>query len=184
MERITRQQFLKVSTIAVSTILFNDNCTSTGVKTMKNPMWTNLKEAHSQYQYLAKSKESKSIGSWNISQIMQHCAQSIEFSMEGFPLNKSKVFQNTLGSTAFFVFSIRGRMNHSLSEPIPGAGVLIDSISIQDSWTKLDKALENFYKFQGDLFPHFAYGNLSKSDYEKAHTFHLANHWEEIDISG
>jgi hypothetical protein len=30
--------------------------------------------------------------------------------------------------------------------------------------------------------PHFAYGNLSKSDYAMAHSMHIANHQDEIII--
>ena len=56
---------------------------------------------------------------WNWSQTLEHCAQSIEFSLQGFPAPRSALFQNTLGAAAFNVFALRGRMSHNLAEPIP-----------------------------------------------------------------
>jgi hypothetical protein len=179
---LSRKDFLKGSVFLYSSILITNQCISLGDKTIMNPMWNNLKQAHEQYSILSKSKDSKSIGNWNLSQIMQHCAQSIEFSMIGFPDQKSKLFQKTVGSTAFLVFHLRGKMSHSLSDPIPGAEPLSPMLSIMESWKRLDSAIEKFYKFDGTLSPHFAYGDLNKPEYETAHTLHLANHWEEIQV--
>jgi hypothetical protein len=58
---------------------------------------------------------------WNLSQVLQHLAQSVEFSMRGFPALKGAWFRSTLGSAAFAVFNARGAMSHTLDEPIPGA---------------------------------------------------------------
>ena len=61
---------------------------------------------------------------WNLSQVLQHLAQSIEFSMQGFPALKGAWFRSSIGSAAFAVFNARGVMSHSLDEPIPGAPAL------------------------------------------------------------
>jgi len=62
---------------------------------------------------------------WNLSQIFNHLAQSIEYSMTGYPEHKPESFKNTLGHSAFSVFAFRGKMTHDLVEPIPGAPVLV-----------------------------------------------------------
>lgn len=117
---------------------------------------------------------------WNLSQVLQHLAQSIEFSMQGFPALKGAWFRSTLGSAAFAVFNARGAMSHDLSEPIPGAPALDGSQVLKLSVQRLLDAMEAFAAFQGELRPHFAYGSLSKAQYERAHLMHLANHWTQF----
>jgi hypothetical protein len=55
----------------------------------------------------------------------------------------------------------------------------------QDTQAALDRlmyALGHFEQFDGPLAPHFAYGALSKTEYEIAHVLHLNNHLLEIVI--
>ena len=97
-------------------------------------------------------------GAWDLPHVLHHVAQSIEYSISGFPAPKPAWFRATLGSYAFALFNTSGRMTHSLSEPIPGAADIA----------------------QGQpLAPHFAYGTLDKATYARAHLMHLANHWNE-----
>lgn len=117
---------------------------------------------------------------WNLTQVLQHLAQSIEFSMQGFPVLKGTWFRSTLGSAAFSVFSARGSMSHSLDEPIPGAPALDAARPLKASVQRLLDAMEAFANFQGTLRPHFAYGELTKPQYERAHLMHLANHWTQF----
>lgn len=117
---------------------------------------------------------------WNLPQVLQHLAQSIEFSMQGFPALKGAWFRSTLGSAAFAVFNARGVMSHDLAEPIPGAPVLDASQSLRVSVQRLLDAMEAFAGFNGTLRPHFAYGELTKPQYERAHLMHLANHWTQF----
>jgi len=122
---------------------------------------------------------------WNWSQTLEHCAQSIEFSLQGFPAPKSALFQNTLGAAAFNVFALRGRMSHNLAEPIPGAPVLDASTpDASVALARLRKAVQDFAVHAGPLYPHFAYGALSKAQYEQAHAMHLANHLSAFDLQG
>jgi len=119
-------------------------------------------------------------GEWSPYQIFTHCAQSIEFSMSEFPEHKSSLFKNTVGRLAFSAFSSKGKMTHSLSEPIPSAPKLTQRIDYIVALDRLKKAFIDFKSHQGKLAPHFAYGKLSKEDYEKAHVMHLYNHLQEI----
>lgn len=117
---------------------------------------------------------------WNLSQVLQHLAQSIEFSMQGFPALKGAWFRSSIGSAAFAVFNARGAMTHDLTEPIPGAPALDPSQVLKVSVQRLLDAMEAFAQFNGTLRPHFAYGELTKPQYERAHLMHLANHWTQF----
>ncbi len=124
----------------------------------------------------------KTVGAWPLSAVLEHLSQSIEMSMDGFPQPKSALFQNTLGTAAFTVFKWRGQMSHSLSEPIPGAPVLVPYPAWRPAATRLRTAITRFNAHNAPFQPHFAYGLLSKPDFAIAHTLHIANHQEEIAI--
>ncbi|MEI7446920.1 MAG: DUF1569 domain-containing protein [Burkholderiales bacterium] len=109
-------------------------------------------------------------------QTLVHCAQSIEYSMTGYPQAKSALFQRTAGSAAFAFFSWRGRMSHDLGEPIPGAPAL-GGLDAAQAEARLRRAVQDFEQWRGPLRPHFAYGELSREDYARAHAMHLANHF-------
>jgi len=122
------------------------------------------------------------LGEWNPTQIFNHCAQSVEYSMSGFPVHKSDLFKSTLGQLAFSAFSAKGKMTHSLNEVIPGAPILAKENNLPTALKRLEKAMLAFKAFKGKLSPHFAYGELSKADYEAAHVMHLYNHLKEIKV--
>ncbi len=124
-----------------------------------------------------------SAGQWKLGQIFEHCAQSVEYSMTGYPEHKSALFKNTLGHIAFSAFSAKGKMTHSLHETIPGAPQL--SLNQDVSYyllalSRLRKSLTDFESYAGTLMPHFAYGALTKAEYELAHVMHINNHLSEI----
>ncbi|MEW6998066.1 DUF1569 domain-containing protein [Colwelliaceae bacterium BS250] len=123
------------------------------------------------------------LGQWDASQIFTHCAQSVEYSMSQFPEHKSNVFKGTIGKLAFSIFSSKGKMTHGLNEPIPGAPSLTQNGDAIIALYRLKNALLKFDSYQGTLAPHFAYGELTKDEYEIAHVMHLYNHLEEIKIS-
>jgi hypothetical protein len=116
-------------------------------------------------------------GNWTLHQHLLHCSQSIEFSIQGFPEEKPALFQETIGKIVFSQFENQGYMRHNRNEPIPKAPDLVDNGDIQTAFDRLEKALIDFQNFQGNLFPHFAYGKLTKKEYEKAHSMHLADHF-------
>lgn len=122
---------------------------------------------------------------WNWSQTLEHCAQSIEFSLQGFPAPRSPLFQNTVGAAAFSVFALRGRMSHNLAEPIPGAPALgAPAPDASAALARLRKAVQDFAAHAGPLQPHFAYGALTRAQYEQAHAMHLADHLSAFDVRG
>ena len=119
-------------------------------------------------------------GRWNLPQMLQHAAQSVEYSIDGYPERKSGLFRATVGAAAFAVFDARGTMAHPLDEPIPGAPVLDADAPRAASIARAIEALRRFEAHGGALAPHFAYGALDKAQYTRAHLMHLANHWSEV----
>lgn len=142
------------------------------------PPFGSLATARQALQALADDTPKR--GSWTLAQVLHHAAQSVEYSMQGFPQPKPAWFQATLGAAAFAVFSARGRMNHSLDEPIPGAPALDAAAPLPAARARLLRALQAFEAWDGPLRPHFAYGALDKAAYTQAHLMHLADHWTEI----
>ena len=117
---------------------------------------------------------------WDLAQMYTHCAQSIEYSMTGYPEHKPGAYKKTVGALAFSLFSARGRMSHGLAEPIPGAPPLAPGADPAAALERLRRALVDFGRYQGELAPHFVYGSLSKAEYERAHALHLRNHAEAV----
>jgi hypothetical protein len=132
---------------------------------------------------LEQAPAAKAVGAWPLGAVLEHLAQSIEMSMDGFPQPKSTLFQSTAGNAAFAFFRWRGRMSHGLAEPIPGAPSLSAGADWAPGAIRLRRAITRFDSHQGQLQPHFAYGLLSKSDFALAHHLHIANHRDEILLS-
>lgn len=122
-------------------------------------------------------------GAWPLAAVLDHLAQSIEMSIDGYPQQRSMLFQQTAGRAAFSVFRMRGRMSHGLDQPIPGAPALTAGEHWADASRRLRASIERFEAHSGALAPHFAYGALSKADYALAHAMHIANHQDEIVVS-
>jgi hypothetical protein len=125
----------------------------------------------------------KALGAWPLGAVLDHLSQSIEMSLDGFPAPKGEWFQKTVGSAAFGFFKWRGRMNHGLDEPIPGAPALGAGSDWKPGAVRLRRAITRFQAHSGALRPHFAYGALDKNDYALAHSFHIANHQDEIRLT-
>lgn len=121
---------------------------------------------------------------WSAFKVLSHLAQSIELSMTGYPELKPAAFRHTAGPAAFFVFSTAGAMRHPLTEPIPGAPVIADAGDTQAALQRLLQALQDFSGYEGKLAPHFAYGELDKAAYAKAHAMHVQDHLRLFAVSG
>lgn len=117
-----------------------------------------------------------SLKGWSPAEVFNHCAQSIEYSISGYPELKPGWFRSSVGPLAFSVFAARGAMRHPLNEAIPGAAALSEPASQALALARLQQAFSDFSAYQGELQPHFAYGLLSHADYAEAHVMHLYNH--------
>lgn len=130
-----------------------------------------------------RSQPLHSLTSWSPYQVFTHLAQSIEYSISGYPAQKSALFQHTLGRAAFEAFSLAGTMRHKLTEAIPGAPDIAARGPQGEAIDRVIAALRAFEQHSGPLQPHFAYGLLDKADYAHAHALHIRNHLERIQLA-
>jgi Protein of unknown function (DUF1569) len=147
---------------------------------LQGPFATVAEAAKAVEALAASSPPWRSTGAFTLPQMLQHAAQSIEFSLRGFPEMKSGAFRATVGAAAFAVFDARGAMSHGLDEPIPGAPPLPADAQLDTAAARLVTAFTDFERHTGALQPHFAYGMLDKPSYTRAHLMHLNNHWTEL----
>ena len=136
-----------------------------------------LPEALQEMRRLGQAPALQSATEWGWAQTLVHLAQSIEYSMTGYPIQKSPLFQQVVGQTAFSVFSWRDQMRHDLTEPIPGSPAIAADTPLEHAALRLLTACAQFMQWEQALQPHFAYGSLTHAQYEKAHAMHLANHF-------
>jgi hypothetical protein len=122
------------------------------------------------------SQELLSLGGWSPAQVFNHCAQSIDYSLDGYPQLKPSWFRHSVGPAAFAVFAARGAMRHPLNEAIPGAPAIASPADPTLTLQRLQAAFKRFASHTGELQPHFAYGQLSHAEYAQAHVLHLYNH--------
>ena len=123
----------------------------------------------------------RSTTAWPLAHVLEHAAQSIDYSLDGYPQLRAPWFRASLGALAFAAFARRGRMSHGTTEAIPGAPALAIA-DLPSAVARLAQALERFEAAPPGrrLAPHFAYGELRRDDYRRAHLLHLADHAREI----
>lgn len=127
-----------------------------------------------------RTRELRTTGAWSSYKVFTHLAQSIDYSLHGYPSLKPAWFRSSLGSAAFFAFETAGTMKHSLDEPIPGAAEIPAKGDSADALQRLIVSLERFVAHRGALHPHFAYGALSKGEFAHAHVLHVRDHLREF----
>lgn len=143
-----------------------------------------MEEALAELDRLTAAPDLQIDGQWNLYQNLSHCAQSIEYSMQGFPQAKPRWFQVWIGKPVFGKFERQGYMRHDRNEALPAAPVIPASPDWQQAAQRLRQAISAFDGFQGVLQPHFAYGLLTKTQYAKAHAMHLADHFAAMQYGG
>jgi hypothetical protein len=114
-------------------------------------------------------------GAWSVGQVLVHCAQSIEYSLSGFPKYKPWLFRATVGKLALAKFLSQGAMSHNADAQIPGAPPP-DDVSPQLGRERLLRAIAAFAAHQGALAPHFAYGDVDRPRYDRVQAMHIADH--------
>lgn len=128
-----------------------------------------------------KGQQLHSSGSWSPTMVFQHLAQSVMGSVTGYPEHKAAWFTHTVGPLALKVFKTAGAMQHPLDEAIPGMPELDANLPVETALEQLISALQLFQQSTA-LQPHFAYGNLSKSDFMAAHQLHIEQHLSQIGV--
>ena len=118
-------------------------------------------------------------GSWSWAQTLEHCAQSIDCSIDGYPKLKPGFIRATVGRLVVGRFLRRGWFNHDLEGPVPGAPEL-SATEPEAATAQLRGAIERYLAHSGPLKPHFVFGDLSKDDFDKVHAMHLAGHFAAV----
>lgn len=175
---MNRRQFV-LGSIA-SGVFIGGGATWLGIEQNQGPL--DIDFALSNLNKLMKQNP-KTTGEWNLYQVLTHCAQSVEYSILGYPEHKSDIFKNTVGKTAFSLFSSKRKMTHALDEAIPGAPKFSNEENVTYAFERFKKSLIDFKQYDGVLAPHFAYGQLTKQQYEMAHVMHFNNHLQEIELT-
>ncbi len=143
----------------------------------KNLSFVSLSQVLNELETFKKLNSIQGYGNWDAGKVFLHCAQSIEYSIQGYPENKSAFFQNTIGKLVFLKFAFSQKMSHDLEAPIPGATEIQTDTNWKESLLVLRETVLKFQTYDGELKPHFAYGSLSKDEYDLAHAMHIANHF-------
>jgi hypothetical protein len=129
-----------------------------------------------------KSKQLLSTGDWSPFIIFSHIAQSIELSVTGYPQHRPSWFKSTIGRNVFDMFVAKRQMKHGLNDSVPGVGSIANNGDHYQGIQRLELALDYFEQHEGPMQPHFAYGPLTKPEYEIAHALHFYNHLTEIEF--
>jgi Protein of unknown function (DUF1569) len=119
-------------------------------------------------------------GEWALPVTLDHCAESLEGSLHGYPQLKPQWFRYSVGPLAKHVFLWNGAMSHNTHDPIPGFEDQPSSNSDQEAFDRLFLAIANFKTWNREVAEHFAYGKLSKEEAEKLQAFHIADHLSRI----
>lgn len=179
-----RRRFLKMSAWSIGSLAVAGSGAGFWLAGTPAPItgFDSMAQARGWLDTLAANPGARSLSDWPLAQVLEHCAQSVEFSLHGFPQPRSALFQDTAGRLAFAAFNRRGAMRHGLTEPIPGAPPLA-ATDLAAAAARLQAAFATFEAHAGILQPHFAYGALDKNEYTRAHLMHLANHAQLIAIA-
>lgn len=141
---------------------------------------SSLRDARAAVRGLIDRRDARPLtGAWTLPQILDHCAQSIDSSIRGFPLHKPAIVKKTVGRLVLWRFLGRGAMSHDRNGPIPGLPPPADG-SLEDAVSRLTSSIDAFLAFDGEPAPHFVYGPATKDQYDRVHAMHIADHLGDI----
>lgn len=179
-----RRRFLKFSAWSAATLVAAGGGGALWLRGEPAPIpgFDSMAQARGWLGALVSNPAARSLTDWPLAQVLEHCAQSVEYSLDGFPQPRSALFQDSAGQLAFAAFNRRGAMRHGLTEPIPGAPPLA-ATDLAAAAQRLLAAFDRFERHDAPLRPHFAYGALDRAQYTRAHLLHLANHAQRIALA-
>lgn len=99
--------------------------------------------------------------------------------MRGFPTERPRIVQWTVGAIALRVFLRRGSMSHDRNATLPG-GAEPDDLALPAAFDRLLAAIDELAAYEGTLARHVVFGAVKKNDYERYHAIHIADHLGEI----
>jgi len=114
------------------------------------------------------------LGDWSFYQILDHCAGSIQNSMNPNARPLPSLKKRVVGFIAKHVIFCKGCLPAGIQNPkAPSQRVEGDA---QVAAKKLRDAITAFKDYSGPLAPHPFFGSLTKAEWQRILIFHLANH--------
>lgn len=117
---------------------------------------------------------------WNPAQVLQHCAQSVDGSLRGYPKVLPGILRATVGRVVVGRMLSKGVMRHNLVGPLPGGPPLDPTVDAQHALQRLLSSVTAFEAHGGPLQPHVLFGVLEKGAYGRYHVLHMADHFREL----
>jgi hypothetical protein len=118
-------------------------------------------------------------GDWHPATILEHCAQSVDGSLSGYPVHRSGLFKATIGRVVLWRFLSKGAMSHDKNGPIPGLETPT-STDFPAAVDRLIAALSAFARSDAAPAPHFVYGPVTKAEYAALHAMHITDHLSDF----
>jgi len=145
----------------------------------RNLRFNSLEDAVAELNRLGKGKVT-TMKLWTYFQILTHCADALEFSMSSYPRVMPGIIRKTIGKFFFNRMMKDGYMK--AGAPNPSAPKTREEGDEKAALLRLQKALSAFEKFQGPFAIHPVFDELTKDQWAKLHSFHIANHLGFADI--
>lgn len=146
---------------------------------MREVRFKNLEEAIAEIKRLENIPK-KTIGKWSYYQILNHCAEGIECSMDGYSANVPWLIRKTIGQIIKHKLFLQGYMDHGAINPT--APKIREEGNEKIALERLLNAFERFKKHDKKLYPHPFFDELSKEEFQKLHAYHVANHLCFVEI--
>jgi hypothetical protein len=113
---------------------------------------------------------------WTTAQHLEHCAQSIEYAVRGYPRMKPAIVRATIGKLVKRKFLRAGTMSHDTHAPVAGAPALDGGLALDAARARLRAAIAEFRGHAGPYAPHLVYGPCTRDEYEQLQSMHVADH--------
>lgn len=175
---MTRKSFLRLTAgvaLAASVGGLTTGCGARG----RNLKFSSLDQVLAELQLLEANAPVALQQPWSLYKVLNHAAQSMEYSMTGYPLLDPPARQK-IARLVFNYFRKQGFMSHDLGAPVPGAPDIPSDGPLEEGYLRLRNAISDFRNFTGALFPHFSYGQLTREEWEIAHSMHCADHFSSM----
>jgi hypothetical protein len=108
--------------------------------------------------------------------VLEHCAESIECSLKGYPKLKPAWLRATIGRLVKRRFLSRGAMSHNRKAGLPGMPPIGGDTPIPAALQRLHDAIAAFSEHDGPLAPHPVFGRCTKDEYARLHAMHVTDH--------
>lgn len=117
---------------------------------------------------------------WGIYEICMHCAQTISYSMTGYPKMKPAIVRLTIGKAVVSKYLKQGYMKHNLQSHVSGGEKIDPNGEPAAGIDHLLSEIEKLENYTGTLKPHSVFGEMTREDYMKYFAMHISDHFSEV----